>query len=206
MTTRGAHTRTRLLEATHAVVAEIGYARATTRAIADRAGVAEGTIYRHFPNKRSMLFAAALQGHQATMDYVSRLPQQAGRNSVRSNLHETLTMLLRLQDDILPLELAIRADPDLFRDRRLAFQDAMQDGTIPGPAQAIADYLRAEQGLGRVRPGLDVVHVAVAILASLAGLVLVMDQESSHTELDQALVAATVDVLVRGMSGEGPNS
>jgi hypothetical protein len=114
-------------------------------------------------------------------------------------------MLLRLQDDMLPLELAIRSDPDLFRDRRLAFEDAMQGGIIPGPAQSIADYLRAEQQLGRVRPDLDVVHVAVVILASLAGLVLGMDPEGNHNELDQALVNAAVDVLIRGMCGELPN-
>jgi len=50
-TERGEATRVRLIEATAQVVAEVGYANASTRAIAKAAGVAEGTIYRHFPNK-----------------------------------------------------------------------------------------------------------------------------------------------------------
>jgi len=60
MTARGDRTQAKLIEATLAVVAEVGYARASTRAIAERAGVAEGTIYRHFADKTALFFAAAL--------------------------------------------------------------------------------------------------------------------------------------------------
>jgi len=60
MTARGDRTQAKLIEATLAVVAEVGYARASTRAIAERAGVAEGTIYRHFADKPALFFAAAL--------------------------------------------------------------------------------------------------------------------------------------------------
>ena len=61
MSARGDRTRARLIEATTQVVAQVGYSRATTRAIADLAGVAEGTIYRHFPDKQHLFFAAVLE-------------------------------------------------------------------------------------------------------------------------------------------------
>lgn len=47
-------TRERLLAAAHALVAEGGYAAASVAAIAARAGVATGALYRHFPSKAAL--------------------------------------------------------------------------------------------------------------------------------------------------------
>jgi AcrR family transcriptional regulator len=52
-------TRQRILLAAAQVFAEKGYARATTRALADAAGVNEVTLFRHFGNKQN-LFAAII--------------------------------------------------------------------------------------------------------------------------------------------------
>lgn len=52
--------RNRIEEAAIEVFAEEGFAGATTRGIADRAGVAEGTIFRHFPTKRKLFLAVLL--------------------------------------------------------------------------------------------------------------------------------------------------
>jgi AcrR family transcriptional regulator len=52
---RSRATRERLLWAVERVVRERGLAGATVRAIAERAGVSVGTIYRRFPNKRALI-------------------------------------------------------------------------------------------------------------------------------------------------------
>ena len=77
------------IAATQDVVREIGYAHATTRAIAEAAGVAEGTIYRHFPDKVALYFAAALDQDSALIAEVASLPKHAGReqSSVTSRQH-----------------------------------------------------------------------------------------------------------------------
>src|SRR5450756_1132234 len=115
MSERGARTRARLIQATTDVVGQVGYARATTRAIADAAGVAEGTIYRHFPDKQHLFFAAVLERNAPVIDWVSQFPARAGQASVRENLRDALVQLGRLRADLLPLELSLRADPDLAR-------------------------------------------------------------------------------------------
>ncbi|MBC7228011.1 MAG: TetR/AcrR family transcriptional regulator [Thermoflexales bacterium] len=51
--------RKQILEAAVAVFAERGYQRATVKEIAARAGVAPGTIYLYFRNKRELLLALA---------------------------------------------------------------------------------------------------------------------------------------------------
>jgi len=48
-------TRERLLKAARNLVAEQGFAAATAAAVAERSGVAAGTIYRHFPNKAELV-------------------------------------------------------------------------------------------------------------------------------------------------------
>jgi AcrR family transcriptional regulator len=47
-------TRERLLAAAHELTGEGGYAAASVVAIGDRAGVAAGTLYRHFPSKAEL--------------------------------------------------------------------------------------------------------------------------------------------------------
>ncbi len=54
----GNSTRDRLLEAARDLFTTTGYHTTTTPILAKRAGVAEGTIYRHFPSKQALLNAA----------------------------------------------------------------------------------------------------------------------------------------------------
>jgi AcrR family transcriptional regulator len=67
---RGQDTRARLLRAAAEVLEAGGYAAASVVAIADRAGVATGTLYRHFPSKADLfveLFRAIGDAELAAM-------------------------------------------------------------------------------------------------------------------------------------------
>lgn len=54
---RTAETRAKLLEASAALLAERGYSRLATAAIAERAGVAHGTLFKHFATKSELMAA-----------------------------------------------------------------------------------------------------------------------------------------------------
>ena len=65
------NTKLRMIQAAIAVFSEHGYEKATTRELAERAGVSEGLIYRHFGGKRELLFAsleAERDGSPATFE------------------------------------------------------------------------------------------------------------------------------------------
>ena len=58
MLTEFRSTREKLLRAALTLVAREGFPAATTAAIAETAGVAEGTLYRHFSSKDDLLIEA----------------------------------------------------------------------------------------------------------------------------------------------------
>jgi len=195
VTRRGEATRTRLIEATLRVAHEVGYAHASTRAIAQAAGVAEGTIYRHFPDKASLFFAAVLESNGPVVAWVTTLPERAGEGTVEGNLTEAAVRLATLRDQIMPLELAIAADPELAAQRQRILAEA---GTsLPGPPDAVAAYLAAEQRLGRVRPEIDPREAAILLLAALFGLA--ANLSIGDAGIDRDRLASAVRLLVRGI-------
>jgi AcrR family transcriptional regulator len=195
MTDRGAQTRTRLLDATVQVVREVGYAHASIRAIAQAAGVAEGTIYRHFPDKATMFFAAILERHQPIIAWMSELPSRAGQGTLAGNLTDCLLQLSTLRDDVVPLELAMLTDPELARQHPR--NRSLPVGTLPGPPEFLARYLAAEQERGRVRAEVDPVQVAVVLLATLFGLGFASSGDGGG--VDERLIEATVRMITTGI-------
>lgn len=59
-------TRRRIVEATVELHGSVGVAYTTIRAIAERAGVERATVYRHFPDERSLF--AACTGHYLALN------------------------------------------------------------------------------------------------------------------------------------------
>lgn len=168
MTTRGDRTRAKLIKATLSVVAEVGYAKTSTRAIATKAKVAEGTLYRHFPDKMSLFFAAALEPSEAVLEWVEALPTKAGKRTVEGNLVDALVQLSSLQERVLPLEIAIQNDPELAAFRRSSLAKA--GGSLAGPPEALVAYLEAEQSLGRLNKTVRPRAAAMTLLAALFGI------------------------------------
>lgn len=209
--TRGAATRARLLAAAREVVAEVGYPHATTKAIAAAAGVAEGTIYRHFPDKHALFLAAVVDANQPVIAWMTDLPNRAGNATLASNLHQALTQLASLRQHMLPLELAMLTDPALAARRQAGIAALHTNGPalaaavlpIPNPPALLAQYLTAEQQLGRIRADVDPTRAALTILATLLGIALLPTQDPAHSPSDDPIVAdllqTAVDVLARGL-------
>ena len=198
MTAQGDRTKDLLIKATTTLVGQVGYHQATTRAIAKLAGVAEGTLYRHFPDKRSLFFAAVLAGHQPVLDWMADLPGRAGTAPLADTLTECLTQLWQLRKTVLPLELAIAADPDATPVRP-ADIDLTVIAAAGGPPYLLAQYLAAEQQLGRIRPELDAGQLAVVLLATLFGLGLNPSTPPGAT--DHALLRFAVAITLEGIAG-----
>lgn len=155
MTERGEVTKKRLVDAAAKVFAERGYSGATTKEIARAAGVAEGTIYRHFADKRELFAAVFKQRSAADLEAVIRLPSLAGTRTVRENVLFLVKAIEDVEREVVPLLVAAPV---------LADASPMSAQAIPSLAPLVA-YLEAEQRLGRVRRDLDARAAAFALFA-----------------------------------------
>jgi AcrR family transcriptional regulator len=165
MQDRSKRTQDALIRATTDLVVEVGYHRATTKAIADRAGVSEGTIYRHFPDKRALFAAAVLAGQREVTEWMEQLPARAGTAPLPELLEETFGQLSRLREAILPLEEASSGlkRPSLHLSRTELIAALRARG---GPPLLLAEFLTAEQRLGHVNEQVEPSRAAVMILAA----------------------------------------
>jgi len=90
-----------ILEAAAEVFAGMGYARATTNKIAERAGVSVGSLYQYFPNKDSLL-AKLLEQHHADVHRVvgAALVRLADPDTpLEEGLRPLLTELVALHEE-----------------------------------------------------------------------------------------------------------
>jgi TetR/AcrR family transcriptional regulator, cholesterol catabolism regulator len=66
--------RQRILDATVAMASKGGYDAVQMRAVADRAGVALGTLYRYFPSKIHLLVSALAREFERNQERLGRMP------------------------------------------------------------------------------------------------------------------------------------
>jgi AcrR family transcriptional regulator len=94
-------TQTRILQAARKLFARHGYDGTTTRDLAQEAGVAEGTIFRHFENKKAILIEVATQGWvEILTDLLTELSEMASYKAIAQvmrkrmlNLHQNADLL-----------------------------------------------------------------------------------------------------------------
>src|SRR3954464_15268477 len=78
---RRAETRERIVRAAIDQLADGGYASAGVQAVAARAGVAVGTVYRHFPSKAELFAEVFDRAAQRELDVVVSVSAADGRSS-----------------------------------------------------------------------------------------------------------------------------
>ncbi|MBD2092346.1 TetR/AcrR family transcriptional regulator [Microcoleus sp. FACHB-1515] len=94
-------TQTRILQAAQRLFARRGFDGTTTRDLAQAAGVAEGTLFRHFENKKAILVAVATQGWvEILTDLLTELSEMGSYKAIAQvmrrrmlNLHQNADML-----------------------------------------------------------------------------------------------------------------
>jgi AcrR family transcriptional regulator len=144
--------RRRLQDAALALYAEWGFAEVTAAAVADRAGLTERTFFRHFADKKEVLFGDEAALRDVLADAVNAAPADAPAvEAVLAGLEALAAHLQERRDRVVERAHVIARSPEL-RERELA--------KLAGWTEAVASALR-----GR---GLSAAVSAVAAEASTA--------------------------------------
>merc|ERR1712054_294503 len=90
-------TRSRILKAALRLFAAQGYDGTTTKELAKKAKVAEGTIFRYFPNKKAVLIEVATEGWvEILTDLLTELSEMGNYKAVREVMRRRV---LRTQEN-----------------------------------------------------------------------------------------------------------
>lgn len=92
-------TETRILKAAQRLFAHRGYGGTTTRDLAQAAGVAEGTLFRHFENKKAILIRVATDGWvELLTDLLTELSEMASYKAIGQVMRRRMRDLPRNVD------------------------------------------------------------------------------------------------------------
>ncbi len=190
-------TRENLLKAASDLMREVGFEGMTTAQIAKRAGVAEGTIYRHFSGKESLIeavFSGIWSGLNAFME--AHLPPRT-EPSARLDAFFPVTMA--------GLGEVLKDYHSLSQQEQLYYASKQGCCALPkGLDEYVAlleECIRLAQAIGYVRPEVD---AKVAALFIFSGASTVLDvytdlHGSRGSGMDNAHVVAQLDALTKTM-------
>jgi len=202
-------TRQALLDAALQVFLQNGFARATTREIAQTAGLAEGTIYRHFADKYALFHEVFISLTVEVVAELQRFRERAGKSTVRDNLESLFTLVGDIQEQLSSLMASMWADPELAKIVAARARALAPEGFVPpGPVATVAEYIRAEQELGRIRRDVDATEAA-AVVVSVPFAAGMEHALSTHPGASgefpvpdgfPAPAAAALDILAQGLA------
>ncbi|AFZ55752.1 TetR/AcrR family transcriptional regulator [Anabaena cylindrica FACHB-243] len=112
-----AQTRTRILQAAQKLFAAQGFDGTTTRDLAQAAGVAEGTLFRHFSNKKAILVEVATSGWvEILTDLLTELSEMGSYKAVAQVMRRRMWNMQKNVEMMRVCFMEVQFHPDL-RDR-----------------------------------------------------------------------------------------
>ncbi|MBE9251766.1 TetR/AcrR family transcriptional regulator [Dolichospermum sp. LEGE 00240] len=110
-------TRGRILQAAQRLFAAKGFEGTTTRDLAQTAGVAEGTLFRHFANKKAILVEVATSGWVDILtDLLTELSEMGSYQAIAQVMRRRMWNLQKNADIMRVCFMEVQFHPDL-RDR-----------------------------------------------------------------------------------------
>ncbi|MCQ4082827.1 TetR/AcrR family transcriptional regulator [Streptomyces sp. RB6PN25] len=173
-------TAERLIESTRELLWERGYVGTSPRAILQRAGAGQGSMYHHFSGKEDLALAAVrrtIDQMRATADVLLSAPGAAP---------ERITSYLRRERDVLrgcPVG-RLTMDPEIIANSRLR---QPVDELFGWLRRRLADVVAEGQARAELDPGLDPEATAAAVAATLQGGYVLARAAGSPEPFDHAV-------------------
>jgi AcrR family transcriptional regulator len=185
-------TRQRIIQGAAQVFAQKGYEGATTRAIAEAAGINEVTLFRHFGNKQG-LFQAVIGRFSALPGLAAMEGQLTGdyREDLTAIGRHFLAMMHRNRRSILTAMLEVQRQPEI---RKSVAQPPTRQ------RQMLGQYLRGQMACGVVRHLPDPELAAQMFFGMLFEYSVnqLLADPAAPQPADEDMIVQMVDIFVRG--------
>lgn len=182
-------THSQILEAARVVFLEQGFS-ATTADVANRAGISSASIFKHFPTKEALFFAAM---SETTCDriWTSELAAEIGQGDTQADLLKIALRIASYSEELLPrmmLAWSVRQPGEIVR----------PPGIEPDFA-ALTAYLGREMALGRILRG-DPTIPAMTLLHTVVGFTMSRTLPNPTVSLDtSSFLEDFINLLWRGL-------
>jgi AcrR family transcriptional regulator len=196
-------TRERILESALSLFAEKGYARTTTAEIARAVGVAEGTLYRHFADKKDIFVSCIMPAIEETVTSLENelLGAKDTREAVRNLLSARFHVFRKHMKTFKIVFAEAFYEPEML-DVYLNQIIKTRWERIEGPIERVID-----------RRGRDPVFTKLILTLGLTGAIWNMicfsgvlekatDLLTGHRVTDEELLDAMTEFVLYGISGK----
>lgn len=183
MYTEAMDTAERLIESTRELLWERGYVGTSPKAIQERAGAGQGSMYHHFRGKPDLALAAMRRSAAELRDEAdARL--SAGGTAV----DKATAYLMRERDAVRGCRIGrLAMDPDVVAGQEL--REPLRE-TFAWLRERLAGILADGIAAGELRPGLDPVDTAATLAAVVQGGYVLARAAGSQEPFDQAVRGA----------------
>jgi len=189
--TRRAEVRERITTAARDLIAEGGYANAQVAAVAERAGVAVGTVYRHFPSKANLFAEVFRRASERELEVMAGVARPDGRAPAERAAAAAEAFCRRaLAGPVLAYALIAEPVDPAVESERLRLRRGYRD--------VFAGLLEEGVEAGDLRPH-DTATVAAALVGALGEALVGPLSPGRRQRRDEALVSSLVDFTLNAL-------
>jgi AcrR family transcriptional regulator len=191
---RRAQTRERIVTAALELIAREGYAGAQMAAVAERAGVATGSVYRHFPSKSELFAEVFRRASQREVEAMAEAERDDGR-PVEERIAAGIETFARRALRGRRLAWALLAEPvdPAVEAERLHFRRSYRDGM----AQVLADGIESGE-----LPPQDPEASAAALVGAVGEAMVGPLSPTANGGDPEAVIASLIDFCTRAIGKE----
>ena len=187
-------TRTRILNAAQRLFAQKGYNGTTTRDLAQAASVAEGTLFRHFANKKAILVEVATEGWiEILTDLLTELSEMGSYQAVAQVMRRRMLNIHKNADLMRVCFLEAQFHPEL--------RDRIQAEVISKMTDVAEAFFETamERGIYRPMNPRLVAHVFLGMFAVAGFSQQTLLENDSSPKAMQEMAEGLADIFLHGV-------